>query len=326
MKGFGASGPLVGFLTVGLLLACSNAEAPERNAKAGAGRAVETSASGVPRSDAPRSALPALGSVLVSLSERGVTVRANQASRRVVLAELQLSVGFRLKFAPGTRLEERVTIDAVDAPLSEVLGNLLEGWRYSLHFGAPASGERVLEQVVVGDFPPTEIAAADPSVTTPATDRAAETRPRAGRRFIREVERDPEVLAERRERHERLADEYYAQLDDEDPAVRAQAAEDLTADDRNISALSELAANDPDFRVRAAAVSALGGADTGDPVALGALIGSLGDPDPEVLIPTLESLQWVANSSVISEITPLLDHPNEDVRDTAGITIELLED
>jgi len=265
----------------------------------------------------------------VSLSERGVTVRANQASRRVVLAELQLSVGFRLKFAPGTRLEERVTIDTVDAPLAEVLGNLLEGWRYSLHFGAPALGERVLEQVDVGDFPATEIAAADPSVTTTAADRAAEARPRAartGKRFIPDVERDPDVLAERRERRERLADEYYAQLDDEDPAARAQAAEGLTADDSNISALSELAANDPDFRVRAAAVSSLGGADAGDPVALGALIGALGDPDPEVLIPTLESLQWVANSSVISEITPLLDHPNEDVRDTAGITIDLLED
>jgi HEAT repeat protein len=133
-------------------------------------------------------------------------------------------------------------------------------------------------------------------------------------------------LAERRERRERLADEYYAQLDDEDPAVRAEAAEGLTADDSNIPALSELAANDPDFRVRAAAVSALGGADAGDSLALGALIGALGDPDPEVLVPALEGLQWVADSSVIPEITPLLDHPNEDVRDTAGITIDLLED
>ena len=332
INGFGASvGPIVWWVAVGILLGCSNAEAPTPIVETEAERAAETSAvgSGASRSKAPPTALPALGSVLVSLSERGVTVRANQASRRVVLAELQRSVGFLLKFAPGTRLEERVTIDTVDAPLAEVLGNLLEGWRYSLHFGAPASGERVLERVDVGDFPATDIAAADLVSGTEEADRAAETRPRAartGKRFIRDVERDPEVLAERRERRERLADEYYAQLDDEDPTVRAQAAEGLTADDRNIPALSELAANDPDFRVRASAVSSLGGADTGDPVALGALIGALGDPDPEVLISALESLQWVANSSVIPDITPLLDHPNEDVRDTAGITRDLLED
>ena len=34
-------------------------------------------------------------------------------------------------------------------------------------------------------------------------------------------------------------------------------------------------------------------------LALGALIGALGDPDPAILIPALESLQWVANSSAI---------------------------
>jgi hypothetical protein len=316
-----------------MLLGCSNAEAPAPSAKAGAERATETSAvgSGASRSKAPPTALPALGSVFVSLSERGVTVRANQASRRVVLAELQRSAGFLLKFAPGTRLEERVTIDTIDASLGEVLGNLLEGWRYSLHFGAPAFGERVLERVDVGDFPATDIAAVDLVTGTEAADRAAETRPRAraartGKRFIRDVERDPDAVAERRERRERLADEYYDQLDDEDPAVRAQAAEGLPADDRTIPALSDLAANDSDSRVRAAAVSALSDAEAQDPVALGALAGALGDPDPEVVMAALDSIEWVGDSSMIPEITPLLDHPNADVRDAAGLTIYLLED
>jgi HEAT repeat protein len=61
-------------------------------------------------------------------------------------------------------------------------------------------------------------------------------------------------------------------------------------------------------------------------VALGALAGALGDPDPEVVMAALDSIEWVGDSSMIPEITPLLDHPNADVRDAAGLTIYLLED
>jgi hypothetical protein len=45
----------------------------------------------------------------------------------------------------GGRLEERVTIDAVDTPLEVVLGNLLGGGPYALYFGVAESGERLLE-------------------------------------------------------------------------------------------------------------------------------------------------------------------------------------
>jgi hypothetical protein len=275
---------------------------------------------GAPRSEVPSPAQPAPGSALVSLSERGVTVRANQTSRRVVLTELERNAGFRLDFAPGTRLEEPVTIDAVDAPLEEVLGSLLEGWPHVLYFGVAASGGRVLEQVDVGDFSATDAVVADLAARAPTEARRARRRPKP------EVERDPVADAERRERIERRQDEFYAQLDDADPAARARAAEGLRADDRTVPALSELAANDPDSGVRKAAVSALSDASEEDTAALGALVGALGDADPQVVIAALDSLEWIADASVIPDITPLLEHPNAGVREAAEDSIYYLEE
>jgi HEAT repeats/HEAT repeat len=317
----GAGAGPIWLVTAGLLLSCSDAGVPAPNAESGAEVTAMTEP-GTPRSEAPPRAQPAPGSALVSLSERGVTVHANQASRRAVLATLERSAGFDLEFAPGTRLEEPVTIDAVDAPLEEVLGNLLEGWPHTLYFGVAASGGRVLEQVDVGDF-----SAADPAAEVPT--KADWTRGKTNwTRGLRKrgVERNPVAEAERRERRERRQDELYAQLDDADPDARARAAEGLSADDRSIPAVSELAANDPDAGVRKAAVSALSDASKEDTAALDALIRTLGDPDPQVVIAALDSIEWVADASVIPHILPLLDHPNAEVREAAANCIYFLEE
>jgi hypothetical protein len=322
-RGLWAGAGPIWLVTAGLLLGCSGAEAPAPNAEPGAESGAEAAAvvePDAPRSEVPSPAQPAPGSALVSLSERGVTVRANQTSRRVVLTELERNAGFDLEIAPGTRLEESVTIDAVDAPLEEVLGSLLEGWPHALYFGVAASGGRVLEQVDVGDFSATDAVVADLAARAPTEAQ------RARRRRKREVERDPVADAERRERIERRQDEFYAQLDDADPAARAEAAEGLRADDRTVPALSELAANDPDSGVRKAAVSALSDASEEDTAALGALVGALGDADPQVVIAALDSLEWVGDASVIPDITPLLEHPNAEVREAAEDSIYYLEE
>jgi len=331
-RGLWAGAGPIWLVTAGLLLGCSGAEAPAPNAESGAESGAEAAAvvePDAPRSEVPSPAQPAPGSALVSLSERGVTVRANQTSRRVVLTELERNAGFGLDFAPGTRLEKPITIDAVDAPLEEVLGSLLEGWPHVLYFGVAASGGRVLEQVDVGDFSATDVAAADLATDAVVADLAAEApteAQRARRRWKREVEHDPIADAERRERIERRQDEFYAKLDDADPAARAEAAEGLRADDRTIPALSELAANDPDSGVRKAAVSALSDASEEDTAALGALVGALGDADPQVVIAALNSLEWIGDASVIPYITPLLEDPNAGVREAAENSIYYLEE
>jgi hypothetical protein len=255
----------------------------------------------------------------VSLSEWGVTVRANQASRRMILAELERSAGFRLKFAPGTRLEELVTIDAVDVSLEEVFKSLLEGGPYALYFGVAASGERVLEQVAVGDFSATDVAAPDLAAKAPAKSDWISNRAR--KRTSRNIERDPIAQAERLERRR---EENFSQLDDDDPAIRADAAEGLRADDETIPALTDLALNDPDAGVRKAALSALSDAPQEDTAARGALLGALSDPDPQVVIVALDSIEWIGDASMGSDITPLLQHSNAEVREAAAVTLSFI--
>jgi len=322
-KGLGVAAGPIWLVTVGLLLGCSDAEAPAPNAEPGAESPAEASVlvePGAPRSEAPPLAQPAPGSALVSLSERGVTVRANQASRRAVLAELARNAGFHLALAPRTRLEEPVTVDAVDASLEEVLGSLLDGRPYALYFGVAASGGRVLKQVDVGDFSATDVATGELAAGAPTElDRAR-------RRWKRDVERDPVAEAERRERLERRQAEFYAQLDDADPATRARAAEGLPANDHTIPALIELAASDSDAGVRKAAVSALSDAPEENAAALGALVDALGDGDPQVVIAALDSIEWIGDASLIPAITPLLEHPNAEVREAAETSIYYLEE
>jgi hypothetical protein len=306
--------------TAGLLLGCSDTDSPAPNAELRAETVVVEPVTR--RAEPPSPALPEPGSVLVSLSEWGVTVRANQASRRVILAELERSAGFLLKFAPGTRLEERVTIDIVDASLEVVLGNLLGGGPYALYFGVAESGERVLEQVAVGDFSGTDVPA--PERTAKSTARTGRNSDRARVRSSRNVERDPIAEAERLERLERRREENLDRIDDEDPSVRADAAEGLRADDETIPMLTDLALNDPEADVRKAALSALSDADQEDMAARGALLGALSDPDPEVVIVALDSIEWIGDASMIPEIRPLLQHENAGVRIATEVTISFL--
>jgi len=315
----------IGLVAAGLLLGCSGADSPVPDAQLGAEGVDESAKVAEPvkrRAEPPSPALPEPGSVLVSLSEWGVTVRANQASRRVILAELERGAGFRLKFAPGIRLEERVTIDTVDAPLEVVLGNLLGGGPYALYFGVAESGERLLEQVAVGDFSGADVPA--PELAARISARAGRDSDRARERSSRKVDRDPIAEAERLERLERRREENLSRIDDDDPAVRADAAEGLPADEETIPALTDLALNDSEADVRKAALSALSDADQEDTAARGALLGALSDPDPQVVIIALDSIEWIGDASMIPEIKPLLQDPNADVRSAAQITIDFL--
>jgi HEAT repeat protein len=45
-----------------------------------------------------------------------------------------------------------------------------------------------------------------------------------------------------------------------------------------------------------------------------------------VVIAALDSLEWVGDASVIPDITPLLEHPNAEVRVAAADSIYYLEE
>ena len=48
--------------------------------------------------------------------------------------------------------------------------------------------------------------------------------------------------------------------------------------------------------------------------------------ESEVVIAALDSLEFVGDSSIIPELTPLLKHPDPDVQEAAASAIEFLSD
>ena len=103
-------------------------------------------------------------------------------------------------------------------------------------------------------------------------------------------------------------------------AARALALIDPSGD--AAARVVELAKSDPDPRVRAAAVERLGDADTYQ--ATTALLDSLADPSPQVVIAALEALEFSGDRSMLPRIEPLANHPNPAVREAANSTLDSL--
>jgi HEAT repeat protein len=175
----------------------------------------------------------------------------------------------------------------------------------------------------VGDFSAVEVAAPERAAKIPI--QSGRARDRTRERDSRNTQRDPIAEAERLERLERRREENLSRIDDDDPAIRADAVEGLRADDETIPVLTDLAMNDPDADVRKVVVSALSDSSQEDNAARGALLGALSDPDPQVVIAALDSIEWIGDASMIPEITPLLQHPNAEVRGAAEDTIGFIE-
>ena len=110
------------------------------------------------------------------------------------------------------------------------------------------------------------------------------------------------------------------QLSDPSPEVREEAAEDILATGIALDALATLITTDPSPDVRAAATYSLKESD--DPGAVDVLIMGLDDKNPEVLEEVIDSLWLLGDPRAIPHLERMLDHPNEDVRDTAEYALE----
>jgi HEAT repeat protein len=138
--------------------------------------------------------------------------------------------------------------------------------------------------------------------------------------------------AQRRELGEevdRATDAFQAQLrqglDDPDPAVREQSLGEIelgAGDTRE--RIVELGEDDPSPRVRIAAAETLG--DDGTFQAVADLLGMLDDPEPDVLLATLEALDQSADESIEPYVAPLSKHPDAQVREKANEMLEFWED
>jgi HEAT repeat protein len=105
--------------------------------------------------------------------------------------------------------------------------------------------------------------------------------------------------------------------------VRAEAARKIEAEGDGITRLGKLLADDPNAEVRAAAASQLSDSDSLS--SINSLLTALNDPSTEVIVEALDSLLFVGDETIIPSIEPLLDHPEEIVRETARDTIDFLE-
>jgi HEAT repeat protein len=149
----------------------------------------------------------------------------------------------------------------------------------------------------------------------------------------RNAERSPEerqrLHEEQAARAEAMEEDLIEQLGDPDPSVRAEAASELPLGGEGeegaerLQRLARIAADDPDPRVRIAAVGRLGESDS--PNAVNPLVEALDDPDREVVLEALDALQDRNDASLIPYLDPLLQDPDPEIREKAGFTREWLQ-
>ena len=110
------------------------------------------------------------------------------------------------------------------------------------------------------------------------------------------------------------------QLSDPSAEVREEAAEDIQATGIALDALATLITTDPSPDVRVAATYSL--KESEDPGAVDVLILGLDDEDPEVLDEVIDGLWLIGDPRALPHLQRMLDHPNEDVRDSAEYALD----
>jgi hypothetical protein len=302
-----------------------------RSARGGeALKAVSSSAPGTQPPGLP--ALPDAGAIFVEVTERGVTALANAASRIEVLQRLEGAVGFQLVLRKSGE-DRPISVRVADSALEAVLAQVLTGVPYQLRYEVDeAQGGHSLAVVGVGSVR-SGLASAEER-----EQRRLESRQRGrdaiARRRQQQDEEDRRVEALSPEERERLRQEamearreHEAQvtrdLESPDSWVRADAARQIEAEGDGITRLSQILADDPNAEVRAAAASQLSDSDSAG--SINSLLTALNDPSTIVILEALDSLLFAGNETIIPSIEPLLDHPEEIVREAAGDTIDFLE-
>ena len=206
-------------------------------------------------------------------------------------------------FVEGGDPDGPVTFQSEGEPIEVVVARALSGVPFSLE---PLDAEgRARIALVVGR----------------RGEAAAPTR--EARRIGASRPLDPRERTERGQQVSELEAEALAKLESSDSRERVEGIEwaDITTV-MGYEAVVERLANDPDGTVRAAAAESLSGADVG---AVRPLLAALADPDPRVALAALESLEMVADESIVPDLAPALEHPDPAVRERAKEAEEFLK-
>ncbi len=285
---------------------------------------------------------PGLDGAVIEIAGERVTLRAQQAPRVRLLKKLGEAAGFEVHAAPIPPKD--VGVDLAGVRLADAVAVLLSDVPYSLGYEPDLeTGASRLSMVRVGVSERRALRAEqrqkglarfrertgfgkDDSELTPEQrerrERLALRRERRKQAAARRAERrDQKREVQRPERPEEQGDPEEL-LGDPDPEVRSRAVSRIRPQDEGASRLQTILADDPDPGVRASAAYRLVGADS-----IGAtrsLITALADPEPEVVLAVIDTLEYAQDPSLIPDLEPLLEHPDGEVREAAAEAIDFL--
>ncbi len=256
-------------------------------------------------SKAPEAPLPPRGTSRLSVADGRVSVAAFAAPRQPLLEQLASVVGFRLELgdAPLTPL----TLQIEDQPLELALPLLVGDLEYQAEWTSEEGAHRLALLRVGGARKP-----------APSSDDGGLRTGEVHTSLERELEAQRQAPLAPRSRSEIERD-----LASSDPELRVRAALSLESEGRDLERLGSLLESDPDPRVRAAATVGL--EDAEDFAGLDALLGGLDDPNPEVVVEVLDSIEYAGDESVVPRLRPLLAHSDPRVREAAANAIATLE-
>lgn len=245
--------------------------------------------------------------LIIEISASGVVIMASDVSQEVILNDLSRREGFEL-FTAGVAWEDvSQTIQAVN--LHTALVELLKAHPYQIIYEYDRDHKAdTLKRVLVG-----EPGALRESLQTAAAGDIVITSDILGAGLL------PGSAEASLPEEERV---YLNQLLDPSAEVREDAAGSIEPKGIALDYLATIVTTDPSPDVRIAAAYTL--EDSTDPKATDALIMALQDENPEVLVEVIDALTSHENRRSIPYLMPLLDHPNEDVRDAAENSIEQL--
>lgn len=294
---------ILALLLAGLGVGCSSDQTPEEPAGE-----VTTIPAEVPASpDRSSSGAVTVGNLLIEISGSGVVIIASGVSQEAILYKLAERAGFELVTTRDDWEDVSQTIRAVN--LHTALVELLKQHPYQIIYEYDHDNQAdTLKRVVVGD----PLVSREKALTVAAGDCAVTT-------YIRSDGMLPGAMEESMPEEERA---YLNQLLDLSAEVREEAAESIEPTGIALDYLTTIITTDPSPDVRIAAAYTLQGSK--DPKALDALIMALQDNHPEVLVEVIDVLAFLENRQAIPYLMPFLDHPDEDVRDSAEYTIEVL--
>ncbi len=277
-----------GLLLAVALLAAAGCERAERNIPSG---------TSVPAAAQRANEELAAGEVRVGVRDGRVTVECREAPRGLVVERLAREARFELF---GALDAKPLTLDVQHQPLESLVAMLLADLPYRAQWRFDErTRSHELARLEVGDIPAAgsdAAAAADKAKRRDMAD-ALRKQMREMREKASASEDQKAELAARRDERLRSEADLIEQLHSSNPEMRLESVEGLDPEGPTLAVLVDVLKTDADPRVRQKAVEQVGEAE--GYMACAALLDSLKDREPVVVLQALESLEFTCDSTVL---------------------------